>query len=67
MEPKHQKSSIGYFIVVLVALFLLQSVLFAPHAETLSYSEATADLLKTPLPDSGHLQEEEAAYHVGQP
>ena len=31
--------SIGYFIVTMIALFLLQAVLFAPHAETLSYSE----------------------------
>ena len=39
METKQQKFSIGYFIAALVALFLLQSVLFAPHAETVSYSE----------------------------
>jgi cell division protease FtsH len=39
MEAKQQKFSIGYFIAVLIALFLLQSVFFAPHAETVSYSE----------------------------
>jgi cell division protease FtsH len=42
MESKQQKFSIGYFIAALIALFLLQSVLFAPHAETLSYSEFKA-------------------------
>ncbi len=39
MESKHQKFSIGYSVAALIALFLLQSMLFAPHAETLSYSE----------------------------
>ena len=39
MEPKHQKFSVGYFLAALIALFLLQSLLFAPHAENLSYSE----------------------------
>jgi len=42
MEPKHQTFSIGYFIAALIVLFALQSVLFAPHAETLSYSEFKA-------------------------
>ncbi len=42
MESKKQKFSIGYFVVAVIALFLLQSVLFAPHAETLSYSEFKA-------------------------
>ena len=42
MEFKKQKFSIGYFVIALIALFLLQSVLFAPHAETLSYSEFKA-------------------------
>jgi len=39
MEPKQQKFSIGYFIVTLIAIFVIQSVFFAPHAENLSYSE----------------------------
>ena len=39
MEPKQRTLSVGYFIVALIVLFLVQSVLFAPHAETLSYSE----------------------------
>jgi cell division protease FtsH len=39
MEPKRQKFSVGYFIVALVALLVIQSMLFAPHAETISYSE----------------------------
>jgi cell division protease FtsH len=42
MEGKQQTFSLGYFIAALIALFLLQSVLFAPHAETLSYSEFKA-------------------------
>src|SRR5262249_51990555 len=42
MEPKKQTFSIGYFIAALIALFLLQSVLFAPHAEDVSYSEFKA-------------------------
>lgn len=42
MESKRQKFSIGYVITALIALLLFQSVLFAPHAETLSYSEFKA-------------------------
>jgi cell division protease FtsH len=42
MEPKQQKFSIGYVIATVLALVLIQSVLFAPHAETLSYSEFKA-------------------------
>src|SRR5918996_448004 len=39
---RQQKFSIGYSIAALLALFLLHSVLFAPHAETVSYSEFKA-------------------------
>jgi len=39
VEPKQQKFSVGYFIAALVVLLLLQSFLFAPHRENLSYSE----------------------------
>jgi cell division protease FtsH len=42
MESKKQKFSIWYFVAALIALVVLQSVLFAPHAETLSYSEFKA-------------------------
>jgi cell division protease FtsH len=42
MEPKQQKFSIGYVIAAVLALVLIQSVLFAPHAENLSYSEFKA-------------------------
>ena len=42
MEAKQQKFSVWYFIAALIALLLLQSVLFAPHAETVSYSEFKA-------------------------
>src|SRR3970040_169744 len=47
MEPKRQTFSIGYFVAALIALFLLQSVLFAPHAETVSYSEFKALVRKS--------------------
>jgi cell division protease FtsH len=39
MEPKQRRFSIGYLVIALIAMVVLQSVLFAPHAETLSYSE----------------------------
>src|SRR5437899_10002227 len=39
MEPKQQTFSIGYLVMALIAMVILQSVLFAPHAENLSYSE----------------------------
>ena len=39
MERKQQRFSIWYFLIVLGSLMLLQSVFFAPHRETLSYSE----------------------------
>ena len=39
MEPKQQRFSLWYFLIVLGTLMLLQSVFFAPHRETLSYSE----------------------------
>ena len=42
METKQRKFSIGYSIAALIGLFLLQAVLFAPHAETVSYSEFKA-------------------------
>ncbi|MBI2202264.1 MAG: hypothetical protein HYU41_00150 [Candidatus Rokubacteria bacterium] len=42
MEPKKQKFSVGYSIAALLALFLIQSVFFAPHAENLSYSQFKA-------------------------
>jgi cell division protease FtsH len=38
MEPKH-KFSVGYVVAALLALALIQSLLFAPHAANLSYSE----------------------------
>jgi cell division protease FtsH len=51
MEPKQQKFSIGYFILALVGLFLLQSFLFAPHRESVSYSEFKAALRKGKVSD----------------
>ncbi|MFQ5852168.1 MAG: ATP-dependent zinc metalloprotease FtsH [Candidatus Binatia bacterium] len=42
MEPKQQKFSINYFILALVALMLIQSLLFGPHTENLSYSDFKA-------------------------
>ena len=42
MEAKQRSFSIGYFIATLLVLFVVQSVLFAPHNENLSYSEFKA-------------------------
>ena len=39
MEPKQRRFSIGYTIATLVALLLIESYLFAPHPETLAYSD----------------------------
>ena len=39
MERKQRTFSIGYTVAALIVLFLVQSLLFAPHAETVSYSE----------------------------
>jgi cell division protease FtsH len=39
MEAKQKAFSVGYVIAIVVAIVLLQSLLFAPHAENLSYSE----------------------------
>jgi cell division protease FtsH len=39
IKPKQRTFSIGYLVMALSAMFLLQSVLLAPHAENLSYSE----------------------------
>jgi cell division protease FtsH len=39
MELNRQKFSIGYLVATVLALILIQSLLFAPHAATLSYSE----------------------------
>ncbi len=37
MEAKQRRFSIGYAIATLIAIFLVQAVLFAPHAENLTY------------------------------
>jgi cell division protease FtsH len=39
VEAKQTKFSIGYLIATLIAILLLQWLVFAPHAENLSYSE----------------------------
>ena len=39
MEPKQQQFSIWYVLLIVSVLLLVRSVLFAPHQETLSYSE----------------------------
>jgi cell division protease FtsH len=39
MQPKQRTFSVGYVVVALVALLLIQLFVFAPHAENLSYSE----------------------------
>jgi cell division protease FtsH len=45
MESKQQTFSFWYFIISMILLLVLESILFAPHAETLSYSDFKA-LLK---------------------
>ena len=42
MEAKQRKLSIGYVLATVLALLLIQSVFFQPHAENLSYSEFKA-------------------------
>jgi cell division protease FtsH len=39
MEPKQRRFSIGYTIATIVALLVIQAYLFAPHPETLAYSD----------------------------
>lgn len=39
MDPKRRAFSIWYFVLALLGLIVLQSVLGAPHRETLAYSE----------------------------
>jgi cell division protease FtsH len=47
----NQKSSIGYLIAGVAALILIQSFLFAPQVETVSYSEFKALLRKGKVSD----------------
>ena len=51
MEPRRQTLSIGYFVLAFLALWLLQWVLFAPHTETLGYSEFKALVRKGKVSD----------------
>ncbi len=51
MEPRRQALSIGYFVLAFVALWVLQSVLFGPHTENLSYSEFKALVKKGKVTD----------------
>ena len=39
MEPKQQRFATWYFLLIVSTLLLVRSMLFAPHQETLSYSE----------------------------
>jgi cell division protease FtsH len=39
MEPKQRRFSVGYTIGTIIVLLLIQSYLFAPHPETLAYSD----------------------------
>ena len=39
MEPKQQRFSIWYVTAAVIGLLLIQSLIFAPHPENLSYSE----------------------------
>src|SRR5574341_2163125 len=51
MDPKQQKFSIGYFLLTLVALLVLQAIFFAPHPENLPYSEFKRLLQKGKVKD----------------
>ena len=42
MEPKQRQFSLWYFVIVMLTLFVLRSVFFAPHQETLAYSDFKA-------------------------
>src|SRR6266404_7829077 len=39
MQARQQNFTIGYFVAALLALFLVQALVVAPHVENLSYSE----------------------------
>ncbi len=39
MEQKQQRFSIGYFVLTLVVIMLIQAQFFGPHTENLSYSD----------------------------
>lgn len=39
MEKQQQQFSLWYFLIAFLAILVLQSILFAPHAENLAYSE----------------------------
>ena len=51
MEPKQQKFTIWYVVIAIVALLILQSTLFGPHTENLTYSEFNNLLKKGKVQD----------------
>ena len=51
MEPKHRTFSIGYFVIAVITMFVAQALLFAPHAENVSYSEFKALVKKGKVSD----------------
>ena len=51
MEAKQQKFTIGYFVAALLALFLVQALVLAPHVENLSYSEFKSLVAKDKVSD----------------
>ena len=51
MEPKHRTFSIGYFVIAVIMMLVAQAVLFAPHAENVSYSEFKALVKKGKVSD----------------
>jgi hypothetical protein len=42
MEPKRRTLSIGYVVIAVIMMLIAQAVLFAPHAENVTYSEFKA-------------------------
>ena len=51
MEPKHRTFSIDYFVIAVIMMLVAQAVLFAPHAENVSYSEFKALVKKGKVSD----------------
>ena len=51
MEARQQKFSVGYFVLAVVVLLLIQALFFGPHTENLSYSDFKALVKKGSVSD----------------
>ncbi|MEX0600041.1 MAG: hypothetical protein WD423_06975 [Rhodothermales bacterium] len=45
MDPNLKRFSFWYFLLAFMGILAIQSLLFKPHQETLSYSTTTATVL----------------------